>query len=142
MGYTHYIYLPKDMSKDKFKAFTEDVKAILGQADDGILADGGGNIGTKPTITDKLVSFNGIDDDSHETCYIPFIDGGQSDELKFEFCKTARKPYDKFVTATYIAFKHHFPNTQISGDGGIDGYQDGLNLFCEVCRDIEMPKLN
>jgi len=138
MGYTHYAYLPKDMSAEKFKAFTKDVKAIIEETEH-LLGNGWGEKGTTPTINEAEVAFNGFGEKGHETCHIPFLSGGEG--TKFTFCKTARKPYDKYVTATYIAVKHHFPKTELASDGDIDGFKEGLDLFCEKCRDIEMPEL-
>ena len=82
------------------------------------LCNGWGKKGTKPTITDTLVSFNGCGKNSHETCYISLEDAG------FNFCKTARKPYDTAVCVCLLCFKHYFgKNMKLESDGDMNGIE-------------------
>lgn len=50
------------------------------------------NIDLPIELTEEYCVFNGKDDLGHETFYI-------DNNINFNFCKTARKPYDFFVTA-------------------------------------------
>lgn len=79
----------------------------------GVLAGPMGDEGTKPEVTGNYVSFNGIGDDHHETCRI------DKQGSKFEFCKTAHKPYDEAVVQTYALVR------TILGAGGVELSSDG-----------------
>lgn len=61
--------------------------------------------------------FNGKEENGHETFCV-------SDETDFTFCKTARKPYDFFVTAylMILANSEGFKG-KISTDGNIDDWK-------------------
>lgn len=51
--------------------------------------------------------------------------------LYFEFCKTAYKPYDLAVIICLIIAKHHLKDDiQVSSDGDIEQWQDGM-LLCQ-----------
>lgn len=92
-------------------AFCADVRKIFDDHWDEI-ANPNGVVGTNPYIGRNEISFNGIEDDAHETCVVRR--GG----VKFEFCKTARKPYDKVVVKVYKLVRKYLPNTELSSDGG------------------------
>lgn len=117
MGYTHYWDRPKQLNDTKFAELVEDVKKILAAAKEkGIEIVGGmGDKGTEPTLTGDLIVFNGVEDDAHETVHIPRVGNG------WDFCKTARKPYDLPAMATLIALNYHFPDVaKIRSDGEQD----------------------
>ena len=92
-------------------AFCADVRKIFDDHWDEI-ANPNGVVGTNPYIGRNEISFNGIEDDAHETCVVRR--GG----VKFEFCKTARKPYDKVVVKVYKLVRKYLPETVLSSDGG------------------------
>jgi len=126
---------------------TDDDKVIVGDIDTEI-GDGMGD-GGHPEFTSKRIWFNGVGDDSHETLSInqddaPSIEGEgrmvsyykeqwERDKMISGFTKTAHKPYDLLVTATLVLYKHHFGDlVEISGGGGPEGYQAGLDLVNET----------
>lgn len=81
-----------------------------------------------------MVRFNGIDDDGHETLYIQRVDKPQSwasdKTVVFGFCKTARKPYDVYVTATLLlAHVYLGDEIKISSDGEVEDWQAGVKLL-------------
>jgi hypothetical protein len=160
MGYTHYWHRPETLDPRRFSRFRQDVARLLthlpertGSAggyyrDDDLIVRGPDGMGD-PVITDELVSFNGnaplagdaeADDFSHETFHIPRVyqpqDWQQPDGQGryFDFCKTARKPYDLTVTAALIALNHYFPNPDValSSDGTAEDWEPGLAL----CRAV------
>jgi hypothetical protein len=139
MGYTHYYYTPKNIGAKAFKALKEDVVKIIDYCERNLNirhANGMGHTATKPVIENKTISFNGVGSDSHETLMIckershPEWDKNNKSSTVFNFCKTARKPYDATVVAVLIALKHHVPKSKISGDGGIEGFDAGVAI-CE-----------
>lgn len=111
MGYTHYYRNKRAFDDVEWKALTADVKNLL--ANCGVpLANGHGDIGTKPVFTKNHIMFNGIEDDGHETACVTKA------ACNFDFCKTAHKPYDKVVVEFYKLIRKYDPNVQLSSDGG------------------------
>ena len=90
---------------------TEDVKKLLKNSNVP-LGDANGEIGTKPVFNSRHIMFNGIGDDSHETAAV------YKGASEFEFCKTARKPYDSVVVEFYKLIRKYAPSTILSSDGG------------------------
>jgi len=146
MGYTHYVRRKKKLNKVTFKKFAADVRKIYKASAkrEIYLAGGLGKVGTSPKANADTVIFNGMDfsektsgfDGSHETLNIERVVNPQEwhtpDEKGryFEFCKTARKPYDLVVVAVLIALKKHFPNAEVSSDGEQDDWENGIK-FCQ-----------
>lgn len=117
MGYTHY-WEKNEGSKLIIKTFkTKLLKAIevMGKVvnDNSKLLAGWDGTG-KPTVTKDVIRFNGKgEDNSHETFSVASNWDGS-----FDFCKTARKPYDIVVVACLAVLKHFCGNAvRISSDG-------------------------
>lgn len=145
-----------DEPKEAFGRFAMDALAIIAKAKEiGIdLADWDGN--GQPTVNEGEVRLNGRNgvaswgkleayvgaadatepspDGSHETFAWPAkaeVKEWQRAELfeegqAFDFCKTARKPYDAVVCALLIAAKDHYgASLRVSSDGtwGGSGYE-------------------
>jgi len=90
-----------------------------------------GPMGTgEPIITDTAVEFNGKDDDSYESCILSV-----HDDDSFNFCKTARQPYDVAVCLALLCFKKVFgENFKYSSDG--NGTEDGWVLAKKIFKKI------
>lgn len=113
MGYTHYFQLHEKPTDEQWDLFTNDVDALL-------LAN---DVPLDNRSTWGKININGIDENSHENLII------QSDNLRWDFCKTARKPYDKIVTAILIAARYDFGNNfSLSSDGNWEEWEEGCNL--------------
>ena len=136
MGYTHY-WTPKEVSAEKFKEFADTCKELkknlpeksnsgLGYPDKKILIRGGNGTG-KPIFKDNIVSFNGDlkRDMDHETFY---IEHGYDE---WNFCKTARKPYDLLVCACLIA-AHEILGYEVSSDGGINEWTSAIKFYLDI----------
>lgn len=143
MGYTHYWY-QNELPEKEFKDFTYAVRNLL-EATDIPIVGGFGDPGTQPVITSELVSFNGLEDDSHETFYfqrIPDARGFSSrkDYAGFNFCKTARKPYDIVAVAALciadVIFEGHI---EISSDGMPEEWAEGLEFAKEIFPTARIP---
>ena len=118
-----------------------------------IVRDGDGT--GEPTINGLEVAFNGDAEASegdgggldHETFYMPRVlepqPWQQPDEQGryFDFCKTARKPYDLAVVAALLAFQHHFPppETAANSDGDASDWAAGLALCRRVLGYGQVP---
>jgi len=110
----------------------------------------------KPVCTKKMIRFNGIGDDGHET-FILLNTERQSDfdyNSTFSFCKTARKPYDIVVCEVLLAVNAFCSHLSISSDGfsglletkeidgewqnAIDNVKEyGINYHVEVTEERE-----
>jgi hypothetical protein len=138
MGYTHYFRRKSALDKKTFNKFAEDVRVIFEAAKKKRITLVGpyGQKDTLPIAIEGMISFNGLDKNSHETMYIPRLLKRKSyddkNELIFDFCKTARKPYDLIVVAVLVAFKHHFPHAEISSDGDNEDFEAGKNLCVKL----------
>jgi hypothetical protein len=139
MGYTHYWTQRRNFSKAEWEVVLEDIGAILtyAQHDGGIpLADCQGDHGTSPEITSEKIWFNGLGEDSHEAMCINRTrvrveEWQRPEQLGWDFCKTARKPYDPVVIAClcYLSTitRKHDPATgePIIGTEAFDVTSDG-----------------
>ena len=124
MGYTHYWNFKRvvkdiDNSAEKFAAAVDLFKEKMKKLPKTIrLANGIGE--GKPVITPTEIIFNGSAEngEDYETFYI----GLTYDERKsnFNFCKTARQPYDTAVCLALLCFKEAYGDDfTYSSDGDI-----------------------
>jgi hypothetical protein len=131
MGYTHYWTITKELTPAQFKEWTEGVKAIVETAIEAGISLGNGLGFDAPNIDETLVAFNGVGEGGHETF------GIKLDDLGFDFCKTAQKPYDAVVTASLIHAKKIFGDAiEIKSDGDWDDWDSGKVLY-ETVFDIQ-----
>ena len=143
MGYTHYwkFNLDYEINSEKWKEIVDDFNKILDVEID--IADNDSYAGTggmtslrnilepysdqKLEITDNEILFNGREEGNrgHETFSLQRkADKRLDDEAYwngkyiFDFCKTARKPYDIVVCCLLVILKHRLGNMiEISSDG-------------------------
>ena len=111
MGYTHYWKIRNAFTDETWNAFVNDVKQVFNTTDIPI-ANGHGEEGTTPIIDESKIIFNGVGDDSHESCFVT------KSSCNFEFCKTSYKPYDKVVVKVLKLAREHNPSIELSSDGG------------------------
>lgn len=142
MGYTHYCTQKSKLAQNKFNEFSRLVEKLLNTEDArDILAYEHDVIDRPAEITNQLVCFNGKGEDGHETFIFSRIteieDYHEDKKRAFGFCKTARKPYDKYVVAVLILAKLIFgKDVTISSDGEINDWQIGKEL---VEKAVDFP---
>jgi hypothetical protein len=80
--------------------------------------------GLPDVIEGEHVVFNGIGDNGHETFIFP-------NDLGWNFCKTAYKPYDEVVTAALLVARTHFSpqELEIASDGEWGDWTAGRRLY-------------
>ena len=86
------------------------------------------------------VNFNGCRGNDHEAfilreCF--------NENEAFNFCKTARKPYDAVVCAALIILKHYMQDAvEISSDGKASDWSHGLAIAKEITglKSLIIPK--
>lgn len=113
MGYTHYWDQKKDFTKSQWSAILGDANGLLTQPLFQIPLE-------DVTFSTEQIRFNGVEDDGHETFVVTRKKGDE-----FNFCKTARKPYDLFVGLILARINHHAKGVlAISSDGDWDDWAD------------------
>ena len=129
MGYTHYWYMPEGkLEKRLWEHYSRMVEEIVGpDVGDGQEID-------KLTIDESVILFEGLP--AHETFWfgreLKQRSWREGQPLVFNFCKTARKPYDRHVTACLIGLKLVFKDgVRIRSDGDPDEWTAGYELFKE-----------
>jgi len=139
MGYTHYwnqhsepTYMQWLEIMEHFKHIflhtaMEETRCIQYESDDS----------SPVLITNDLIRFNGIGDKGHETFGLSRINVGE-----FDFCKTANKPYDKFVVYVLILAHNLAPDCYgIISDGNANDWQKDLDQLNEICEtNYTLPK--
>lgn len=121
MGYTHYWNFKGNVAPDAMEGGAEKFKTVarLGvKMCDKVRSMGidicGGDGYFTPTFCSTRIIFNGNEEkgEAHETFAIESNDG------KWNFCKTARKPYDLLVCLMLLTFKYVFGDDfEYSSDG-------------------------
>jgi hypothetical protein len=156
MGYTHYWRQQRDFTDTEWQELTRLTKLIT--------ADGRGVLARHPyddhtlTIDDESICFNGIGDEGHETFLITKKKRVKEDYEEqhaydkkgaFNFCKTAHKPYDKYVVAVLCALynlsdappqsnRSAHPMSEITSDGNTEDWTEGLFHAVRSTRQEEM----
>ena len=124
MGYTNYFTQQREITDKEWSLIENATKEVL------ILCDQRGiNLAydfdypkRPPYVSGTEIRFNGVGDEGHETFHIDRL-GDKS----FNFCKTARKPYDEAVVAVLSILHHYAPGGwDIGSDGNCEDWQDGL----------------
>lgn len=120
MGYTHYWKTKRAFTEEEWKEFQDGTKKIIKASDVTIK---GGNGEGKPKFTSEYVSLNGDRNvgDDYETFYIT------KEPTDFDFCKTARYPYDEVVCACLMLMEKILGNdVKVSSDGDRETEEEWL----------------
>ena len=158
MGYTNYYYVPKVMEKEKFKTLAQELEFATsfiagnhsssndGEKKDKFFTLHNGLGEGVPEFTEERICFNGDASKGldHETFYIGRDNSEERDRdggLHFEFCKTARKPYDLMVQISMLRLKHHFPESKISSDGEASDWKNARKVYKNIFKEAP-PKMN
>jgi len=148
MGYTHYWRQHRDFNDTEWrvitrlaKLITADGLGVLAHHPDAMNGDEyyGGKEDDIFIIDNEQIRFNGIGEDGHET----FLITKKKPEENFQFCKTAHKPYDKYVVAVLCAIYHVYLQMEktvmnISSDGNTKDWTEGLFHAVRSTRVEEM----
>lgn len=127
MGYTHYWSARRDFSDQEWTSLVS-VARILFKEHSLASFDGTGD----PEVNTSEIAFNGCEDESHESVNLSRY------ATDFEFCKTARKPYDQSVVAILEAASIIAPAVfEYKSDGDESDLEDGRALARDLLARIE-----
>lgn len=149
MGFTHYWYINRNGNQEQWTegilAASRILQAVISEKTVP-LANAYGEEGTQPEFGDDGLYFNGVEDDAHESMVLPSVvaqveapDYRKDENPVFNFCKTARKPYDVVVTAVLATLRAYAPDCiTVASDGGEYDWQEGVNLARRVLGDFDI----
>ena len=130
MSYTHYYQQHETVSPVQMEPVITECERILKYAKNKGIGIFGwddtkeGYFG-KPEIGIYVININGDESKSldHETFYF------RLNNLKWRFCKTARKPYDSIVCLMLLSLTVHIPGFEFSSDGTIDEWKPIIKIY-------------
>jgi hypothetical protein len=142
MGYTHYWNFKsptENYTEQKRKALME-IEVLLERMpkhstsaggyylNDPLKIKGGDGV-AKFELKEKDIWLNGDAKDGydHGTFFINLETPGTD----FDFCKTARKPYDFVVCAMLLSLANHLENFEFSSDGDKEDWQPVVTFYLE-----------
>ena len=149
MGYTHYWEKAAQITDEQWNEFKEFVSKAIGTVNNkevensaggdhypSLVIIKGGDGGGQPEISDELICFNGngLEGHDHESFYIP-----RSGSSGFNFCKTARKPYDPVVVACLVAAERIGIIDEWSSDGEDSEHESGKELYDCIAAGQGLP---
>ncbi len=148
MGYTHYWdfnseKIEFEKSRKTFKKVADEVKKMYNTLpafsesggsyfkNEPIIIKGGSGEG-EPIINESNFWFNGDGSNNldHETFCINVMQSGN----EWNFCKTARKPYDLLVCCALISLANNYPANvfSFSSDGDIEDWQPAIDFYTRI----------
>ena len=113
MGYTHYFHQHKQPTEEQWQAICADFSKCLEVFTKGIPIQEEWDDPAPPRVDYRCIRFNGVQPNNHETMHLNRYGHG------FQFCKTARKPYD-FAVMCLLLLVHHYASDcwEVDSDGG------------------------
>lgn len=148
MGFTRYWKINKQLDTEKFKEYVETCRMICQAWEQEQISKGDTSSGLagwngygEPVFEGLDICFNGCagdEDLSHETFTIGILSNMKTGS---NFCKTARKPYDKQVEAClYLAEKFFGDSIEVLSDGD-GGYSEIISFLKSYLRDNKLEIL-
>ena len=150
MGYTHYWRQLRDFTDTEWQELMRLTKLITASSGRDIIL-------SEFNINNEEIRFNGYGEEGHETFLITKKKRAKMDyeeqeaydrQGAFEFCKTAHKPYDKYVVAVLCALYNMAGQKEwplgdgkimsISSDGNTEDWTEGLFHAVRSTRKEEM----
>ncbi len=117
MGYTHYWRLkPTTLPTEALVT----IGKLLGRAYHRGIIQREYDDPRPPFVSDTKIRFNGVGENGHETFFFTSIpeQGQPANGRTFQFCKTARKPYDQVVMQVLIVLKYYLGEAiTVTSDG-------------------------
>jgi hypothetical protein len=147
VGYTHYWYQSENFSQDEWEKIAMDtMKALDFCEKSGVEMTSDYDSPEKAEVNDDRIRFNGVGNLGHETFILEkdqdfgWSQNRELDEAFFNFCKTARKPYDLAVGLVLFIMKNHASNKiRVESDGDWDGDWDQIKQAYKTLFNSDPP---
>jgi hypothetical protein len=135
MGYAHYFTQQRPFTQTEWDNIAGDTRVVFDFCNtEGITIWHDSDVDEPPEASDDCIWFNGPNDNGHETFCIHKDGGG------FQFCKTARKPYDLAVCLVLLVIARHAPDAMcIGSDGDWDNEWLSPRNVAEDLFDYDVP---
>lgn len=128
MGYTHYFTQNKMVDNEAWDNICTDIRKVIASMSNSITVQSdteteGFGFDSDAICNKDWINFNGVDDEGHETFYVPRHHSG------FCFCKTNRKPYDLLVCSSLLIIHHYAPDCyDITSNGNQQDWVAAMEL--------------
>jgi hypothetical protein len=123
MGYTHYW-----KSENKAASITKATqKSLLAVCEHGVAA---GILYNQITIDKNVVWFEGEGENGYETFGVRLVDSLGA--TGFDFCKTGRRPYDRYVVACLMILEANVKGFSWSSGGDEEDFQEAKELLASL----------
>lgn len=129
MGYTHYWDHTDAFTTDEWNQITDKVNKIVNWCQNNKIPLQYEYDMVMPVLNDShQIRFNGVGDDGHETFMIKRVPS-----KTWDFCKTARKPYDVAVGCCLVLLQSVNGNKfKFRSDGDYDDWADVVDAYEEI----------
>jgi len=137
MGYTHYFPRMREITDEEWRLIQAAATEVINQfrTSPHPLAYEFDAPDAPPYVSGTEIRFNGVGGEGHETFHVDRLSRDRHDRsdqaypFGFDFCKTARKPYDTAVVAILTIMHHYAPGGWgIDSDGTQEDWLEGLEL--------------
>lgn len=142
MGYSHYVHQKKTIPQRQWERICMKTFQVLDYcAGRKIRINYEYDVPKPPQVNDEVIRFNGWGPEGHETFMLhkkkPDLQSWQEKgDDYFNFCKTARKPYDLAVTLVMLVIISEAPKcVTLSSDGDWDAEDEWVparNVYKEL----------
>ena len=148
MGYTHYYDQKRSFTNDEWSIIVKGWRLISKEAK--IYVDDKSNVDSahaKHKLVDPYLDINGIGDDAHENFVLykkietQYRDNfGKARDNNFNFVKTNRKKYDRYVVALLLLVNNVAPDAfVVKSDGYLDEWFDGMDILKNYVKQSKLP---
>lgn len=150
MGYTHYFHdTGHPPTPEQIQAITRAFRRLLTERasaqEKSLICHECDEPDRPPIVDDALIRFNGKGRDGHDTMVLDMSGATRSTTLEFNlkgfnYCKTAGKPYDVWVTALLALMEALAPGCwKIYSDGYPEDWTAGVELARRVVPHADVP---
>jgi uncharacterized protein Usg len=123
MGYTHYFRQQKSLTDQQWQLMKAAATLLTSNRHCAVYIP---TSKKQEKEIGQYININGVGDEAHES----FVIDKNLQPNDFSFCKTARKSYDRYVTAILIVLNTVAPGAyNITSDGYHDEWFDGLQVL-------------
>ena len=150
MGYTHYYEQKRSFTDAEWSIIVKGGGLLVKKLNTILTINLTDSAHAKHKLVDPYFDINGIGDEAHENFVLykkletQYRDNfGVARDNNFNFVKTNRKKYDRYVVALLILINNVAPNAfQVRSDGYLDEWFDGMDILKNYVQSVKVgPKV-